>query len=47
MSREIRKIIDKWFKENNQKDKQGWRSAIGREEVNELIKRIEEWLDNN
>lgn len=45
MVREIKKIIDKWFRETQVRDSQGWQTAIGRKEVNELIRRIEEWLD--
>jgi len=47
MVKEIRKIISKWFKECQKPDKNGWITAVGKEEVNELIKKIESWLDNN
>ena len=36
----IEKIIERWFKNCDRKDKQGWKSSVGREEINKLKKLI-------
>ncbi|MHA1678024.1 MAG: hypothetical protein ACTSW3_04525 [Promethearchaeota archaeon] len=54
MAREIKKIIDRWFKELSfgtivgisKNEVASWK-ILDNEQKEELIRRIENWLDNN
>ena len=55
MAREIKKVVEKWFRELSQKAEEQESKDLGIKrsgiisniDINELIRRIEEWLDNN
>ena len=42
LSRKEKKIVDKWYKECNKKDEQGWQTAINRRDIDRLLKLLKE-----
>jgi len=40
MNNKIEEIVEKWWNKHNRIQKNGWKYAIGREEINELKKLI-------